>query len=328
MEVSRSGGKIPVRTLYSHMKSLPFAPLNRPLSRLVLGTMVFKEDNPDLVPEMLDLWQELGGNVLDTAHLYNQGWSERRIGAYMEARGGRENWVILTKGAHHNPDRKRVTPEDITCDLRDSLARLKTDYIDLYVLHRDDAEVPVGEIVDALNRHRDAGRIRAFGGSNWSPERLEAANAYAAAHGLEGFTCSSPHLSLAVPNGEIWAGCLDARGPEATAWYTRTQMPVFAWSSQARGFFSGRFSPEVHLDETVSRVFYSEGNWERLRRARELGERRGFSAIEVALAWVLHRPFPVFPLIGPATPAEVRSSVRALELELTPEEVDWLDLKS
>lgn len=308
------------------MITLPFPPLQRNLSRLVLGSMVFKADNPELAFEMLDLWRELGGNVVDTAHLYNSGASERAIGAYLEARDCRRELVILTKGAHHNVDRKRVTPEDITCDLRDSLARLKTDYVDLYVLHRDDPEVPVGEIVEALNEHQRAGRIRAFGGSNWSTARLDAANAYAAEHDLSGFTCSSPHLSLAVPNGEIWTGCLDARDPESTAWYTRTQMPLFAWSSQARGFFSGRFTPEEDLDETVTRVFYNEGNWERLRRARELGAQRGFSAIEVALAWVLHRPFPVFPLIGPATPDELRSSVRALELQISPEDVAWLDL--
>lgn len=309
------------------MKHLTFAPLNRPLSRLALGSMVMKSATQDLSFGLLDLWRELGGNVVDTAHLYNNGDSERVIGRYLQARGGREEWVILTKAAHHNSDRKRVTPEDITCDLRDSLARLKTDYIDLYVLHRDDPDVPVGEIVDALNRLREGGAIRAFGGSNWSTRRLDEANAYAAREGLEPFCCSSPHLSLAVPNGEIWDGCLDARDRESLAWHERTQMPLFAWSSQARGFFSGRFEPGKRSDELITRVYYSDGNWERLRRAQELGERRRFSAIQVALAWVLHQPFPVFPLVGPATTDELRSSVRALDLDLSPEEVAWLDLR-
>ncbi len=106
-------------------------------------------------------------------------------------------------------------------------------------------------------------------------------------------------------------------------------MPLFAWSSQARGFFSGAFTPEnVGESEFMTRVYDSPENWERLRRARELGEKRGFSAIQVALAWVLHQPFPVFPLIGPATVEELRSSVAALELELSPEEVRWLNLES
>src|SRR3569833_1289287 len=154
--------------------------------------------------ELLDRWVEAGGNIVDTAHLYNGGSSERALGQWIADRDCREQIVVLTKCAHHNVDRKRVTPEDITCDLRDSLARLKTDYVDLYILHRDDPEIPVGEIVDVLNRYYREGRIHAFGGSNWSTARLDEANAYAAAHGLQGFTGSSPHLSLAVPNGEIW----------------------------------------------------------------------------------------------------------------------------
>jgi aryl-alcohol dehydrogenase-like predicted oxidoreductase len=304
-----------------------FAPLQRELSRLVLGTMVLDPEHPALTFEMLDAWRAAGGNVVDTAHIYRSGGSEREIGRYLQERGGREELVILTKGAHHNADRRRVTPEDITCDLRDSLARLKTDYVDLYLLHRDDPDVPVGPIIEALNEHRRAGRILAFGASNWTPARLTEANNYAASQGLEGFTLSSPHLSLAVPSGEIWTGCVDARDPESLAWYARTQMPLFAWSSQARGFFSGAFTPENVENETVVRVYYSEGNWERLRRARELGERKSFSAIQVSLAWVLHQPFPVFPLVGPATLDELDSCVRALDLQLSPEEMRWLNLQ-
>lgn len=309
------------------MEFAHFAPLDRDLSRLVLGSMVFKTDALELTFELLDTWKALGGNVVDTAHLYSGGSSERALGQWLESRGGREDLVILAKGAHHNVDRRRVTPEDITCDLRDTLARLKTDYVDLYVLHRDDPAVPVGPIVEILNEHKRVGRIRSFGGSNWTPARLDEANAYAAERGLEGFTCSSPHLSLAVPNGIVWEGCVDARDPESRAWYARTRMPLFAWSSQARGFFSGAFTPEnVGENDLMSRVYDSPGNWERLRRAEELGRRRGFSAIQVALAWVLHQPFPVFPLIGPATADELNSCVGALDLELTPEDVGWLDL--
>jgi 1-deoxyxylulose-5-phosphate synthase len=309
------------------MKYAPFVPLKRDLSRLVLGSMVFSLEALELTYDLLDAWRELGGNAVDTAHIYSGGNSERAIGKWLLDRGCREEIVILTKGAHHNADRKRVTPEDITCDLRDSLARLKTKYIDLYVLHRDDPDVPVGPIVEILNEHRRAGRIRAFGGSNWSPGRLEEANAYAASRDLEGFTVSSPHLSLAVPNEPVWAGCADARSPETMEWYRRTQMPLFAWSSQARGFFTGRFSPDDLQDEFILRVYHSQENWERLRRAQELGRRKGYTAIQVALGWVLHQPFPVFPLIGPATVEELKSSVAALDLELTPEEVRWLDLQ-
>jgi aryl-alcohol dehydrogenase-like predicted oxidoreductase len=313
------------------MKYHPFPPLGRDLSRLVLGSMVFSLEALDLTFELLDTWMMLGGNIVDTAHIYSGGNSERAIGRWFQEPGAPSAWrdelVLLTKGAHHNADRRRVTPEDITCDLRDSLARLKTETIDLYLLHRDDLDVPVGPIVEALNEHRRAGRIRAFGGSNWSPERLEAANVYAAAHGLEGFSASSPNLSLAGQNEPVWADCLSASDPRSRAWYTRTQMPLFAWSSQAGGFFTGLYSPDNLENEDMARVYYSDGNWERLRRATELGQHRGFTANQVALAWVLHQPFPVFALIGPHTVEELKSSVAALDLELTPDEVRWLNLE-
>lgn len=303
-----------------------FEPLGRDLSCLVLGTMALAPDDLDRSFALLDAWREAGGNVVDTAHIYGGGHCERVLGRWMKERGTRERLSIIGKGAHHNVDRKRVTPEDIASDLRDSLVRMQTDFVDLYLLHRDDPDVPVGEIVDALNAQMKTGRVRAFGGSNWTPARLAAANAYAAGKGLAGFTASSPHLSLALPNGEIWAGCVAAIDTESRDWYAKTQMPLFAWSSQARGFFSGRFHPGKDTDATVTRVYYSDTNWGRFRRAEEFGKRRGrFTANQVALAWVLRQPFPVFALIGPHNVDELRSSLAALELSLTPDECRWLE---
>jgi aryl-alcohol dehydrogenase-like predicted oxidoreductase len=112
-----------------------------------------------------------GGTTFDTAHQYGGGDCERTLGRWVRDRGLRDEVVIIGKGAHHNEDRKRVTPFDITGDLYDSLARLESDYIDLYLLHRDDPSVPVGPIVEVLNEHKEEGRIQAFGGSNWRPER-------------------------------------------------------------------------------------------------------------------------------------------------------------
>src|SRR5690606_23154974 len=106
---------------------------------------------------------ELGGNTIDTAHVYSGGNSERIIGRWMQARGNREQVVVITKGAAHSQDRRRMTPFDIASDLFDSLARLQTDYIDLYLLHRDDPHVPVEPVIDALNEHLRAGRIHAIG---------------------------------------------------------------------------------------------------------------------------------------------------------------------
>lgn len=310
------------------MKYACFPPLSRDLSRLVLGSMVFSREALDLTFELLDAWRAMGGNIVDTAHVYAGGESERALGLWLKERGCRDEIVILSKGAHHNADRRRVTPEDITCDLRDSLARLQVETIDLYLLHRDDPDVPVGPIVEALNEHLRGGRIRAFGGSNWTTERLEAANAYAASRGLQGFSASSPNLALAPPLEPVWEGCVSACDPDSRAWYERTGMPLFAWSSQARGFFSGRFSPDDPCDEMMVRVYYHPDNWLRLRRAAELGHARGFTATQVALAWVLHQPFPTYALVGPRNLDELQSCVGALELALTREEARWLNLEA
>ena len=133
-----------------------------------------------------------GGNCLDTAHLYGDGDNERVVGQWTNERGLRDEIVILGKGAHNSQDRKRVTPYDILSDLHDSLARFKVDSIDLYLLHKDDPEKPVGPIVETLHAAKEAGQIDAYGGSNWSAERVQEANRYAAANGLTPFVASSP----------------------------------------------------------------------------------------------------------------------------------------
>src|SRR6202022_2106627 len=136
--------------------------------------------------------------------------------------------------------------------------------IDVYILHRDDPDTDVGPIVEALNEEARAGRIRVFGGSNWTQARLEEANASAEARGLTPFSVSSPNLALAVPNEPMWVGCVSIAGdPGAQAGYRQSGMPVFAWSSQARGFFSGRYRPELTEGTTtdaknVIRTYYSD----------------------------------------------------------------------
>ena len=113
----------------------------------------------------------------------------------------RDEVVVLTKGAHHDNDtgRRRVNPAEITQDLEASLRTLGRESVDIYCLHRDDPDVPVGPIVEALSAHRRSGRFRALGASNWTAARIDEAGRYAARHGREPFACSSPGLSLAAP---------------------------------------------------------------------------------------------------------------------------------
>ena len=307
------------------------AGIDRPVSRLILGTMAYRPDPEERYQHwagMLDAYLAAGGNMVDTAHTYGGGRSEQTLGRWLQERANRMQVLILGKGAHPQPGKPhRVTPEDIDTDIAESLERLQTPYIDLYLLHRDDPSVPVGPIVECLNRQIDAGRLRAIGGSNWTSQRIEAANEYAAAHHLHGFTASSPNLSLAVASEPIWPDCVTVDAQEL-AWYRRQQFPLLSWSSQARGFFSGRFSPEQReIDPDVTRALYSDDNWERLRRARQLAERKATTPTRVALAWVLRQPLPTFPLIGPLKPEELQDSLMALDVALSPAEMQWLQLE-
>lgn len=275
---------------------------------------------------MLDLYAELGGFTIDTAHQYTK--SELIIGQWMQTKGNREQMVILTKCAHPNKTDKlpRVTPQAVRDDLHESLERLQTDYIDLYALHRDDTSVPVEPIIDELNKHLAAGKVKAIGASNWTWQRMKEANEYAQRSGLKGFSFSSTNLSLAAAQAERWPGCVSA-DTVTEEWHRSTGIPLIAWSAQAGGFFSGAFTPEDRSNEEMVKVYYNDANWERYRRTQLLAAEKGVSATQIALHYVLHRPFPTCAIIGPRTEAELADSFKALKLKLSQEELEWLNLE-
>ncbi len=309
--------------------------INKPISRLVQGTMPLDLDDLDKSFGLLDAVYALGCNTFDSAHGYGGGGCERVLGRWIAERGLREHVVILTKGAHHNADRRRVTPFDITSDLHDSLARLKVSTIDLYLLHRDDPTVPVGPIIEVLNEHKAAGRIDAFGGSNWSHERVRAANDYAEARGLTPFVASSPQFSLADMVQAPWKECISIGGPggeAARAWYRQMGMALFTWSSLAGGFFSGRFRRdnldmyEGYFDRLCVDSYCCEENFQRLDRAVALAESKGLTLPQVALAYVTGYPLNVFALVGCRNGAEFEANVAALDVQLTAKEIARLEL--
>ncbi len=312
--------------------------VEKSVSRLVLGTMIISIRDKDRSFGLLDTVFALGCTAFDTAHGYAAGDSERGLGQWMVKRGNRDNVVVITKGCHHNADRNRVTPFDLTSDLHDSLARLQTDYIDLYLLHRDDPSVSVGPMVEALNEHLTAGRIRAFGGSNWTHRRIAEANEYAQAHGLTPFVASSPNYGLAEQIQDPWGrGCVTISGPqnrEARAWYAANQMPVFAYSSLARGLFSGRVTPEnwsqtqSMLDQACLTAYCHEPNFRRLERALAFAREKSVSVPQLVLAFMFGSGLDVFPIVGAASGQEYADNARAFDIMLTEEERSWLDLEA
>jgi predicted dehydrogenase/aryl-alcohol dehydrogenase-like predicted oxidoreductase len=302
--------------------------IDLPISRAVMGSMIYNNGELPMTFAMLDYFYEIGGNCIDMAFVYGGGQSEQAVGKWIQARGNRKNLVLLDKGAHP----PHTHPDHVTPQIKVNLERVGVDCIDLWALHRDDVNIPVGEWIDVLNENVKAGRIKQFGGSNWTTARLEEANNWAKANGKQGFTFSSPNLSLARWNQPFWAGCVTASDAESRAWYEKHQFPLFSWSSQASGFFAGRITAETkHSTDWYQKgayeTWFNEGNFKRLERARELAKKKGVNSAQIGLAYVVNQPFPCFALMGPRTPDETLSSCLGVKVELTRDELEWLALE-
>ncbi|NGP46191.1 aldo/keto reductase [Bacillaceae bacterium SIJ1] len=299
------------------------------ISNIVMGSGDFlRLDRMDFAEEVLDKYIALGGNVFDTARHYR--FSEKALGHWMEKRDIRDKVIVLTKGCHPVRDdhsKPRVNAKAIEEDLMTSLAYLKTDYVDLYALHRDDPTEPVAPIMEALHKHVEAGRIRAIGLSNWELRRVIEADQYAKDHGLTRISFTSPNLSLAKPIKPRWENCVFAN-EDMLSWHEVTQKPLLSWSSQAGGFFSGRFSPEIKDNQEMVDVYYSKDNWQRYERVIALAHEKGVSPIQISLAYVLNQSFPTAAIIGSENQEELTSSIASATIQLTTEEMNWLNLQS
>lgn len=294
--------------------------VRRTISRLILG--VDHQRDPTEAAVLFDAFFAAGGNAFDTAWIYGHGRQEVLLGNWIRSRGLRDEVVIVAKGAHT----PHCDPASIGRQLGETLERLQTDAVDLYLLHRDNPEINVDEFVDALDVEVRAGRTAAVGVSNWTPARVDTANAYAQRAQRTPLVALSNHFSLATPLALPWEGCQAARDDATRAWLADRGLALLPWSSQARGYFAFRErSAPGPMAEEIRRCFDSPENALRRERAVILGEQRGVSATAVALAWVLAQPFATFPLVGPRTLAELADSLDALRLELEARDLAWLD---
>ena len=323
--------QLPIISQNTPRESLPtlsIPGLDKELSRIVFGCDNQSDTNHAFA--MFDHFYSKGGNVFDTAYIYNNGKSDFYLGSWMESRNLRDEVVVLGKGAH-TPD---CLPEKIRPQLEETLSRMSTSYLDIYCLHRDNESLPVEGFIDTLNDLKNEGLIKVFGASNWSLERFKEANEYAEKEGKEGFTILSNNFSLAHMNNPVWPGCFSCSEDEYVNYLKEKQIAIFPWSSQARGFFldSQEFSGAAHVAdpnrEEQERVWGSEDNLERRSRCFELASNKSVDPIQMALAFVLNQEFPSFPLIGPRNFFETESSLEATKIELSLEETSWLNLKS
>jgi predicted dehydrogenase/aryl-alcohol dehydrogenase-like predicted oxidoreductase len=271
---------------------------------------------------LLDAFWEKGGNIFDTAFVYGGGYTEKLFGQWHKNRGTREGAVLIGKGAHS----PLCYPDVIGKQLTQSLDRLQTDYVDVYFMHRDNTDVPVGEFVDAMDAEVKNGRIRGpFGGSNWTKERFDEAVAYAERTGKTKPMALSNNFALSEMLVPIWDGCVTASTDDWKAWLKARQVTNFSWSSQGRGFFTDRAGRDKLDNEELVRCWYNDKNFARRDRAIELAKQLGQNPIHIALAFVLEQDFPSIPLIGPRTLGELDDSLKTFDFKLTPEQVAWLD---
>lgn len=329
---------------FSHIEGL-----DKPISKLIFGTATPKlfaaaaenasENDKENVFKLLDEVFESGVNTFDCAAIYG----EEILGEWMEKRSVRDKCVVVSKCAHPNNWRHRVTDFDILSDIHYSLKKLRTDYIDIYLLHRDNDEVPVSVVANVLNRLYDENKIKLFGGSNWTHQRIEELNRYASKHSMKGFSVSSPNFSLAEQiadpyrdgarfgNGRVTIS--GKSNADALNWYAKNNIPVFAYSGLAHGFLSGAFKSderakaESFLDKDGMIGYFCDDNFERLRRCEILAEKKNVTVAQIAIAWIYNQNFEVYAISSPATKQHLESNIAAMDIKLDKDESRWLNLE-
>lgn len=310
--------------------------VDKPVSRILYGTagqpFVMGGDGNELLDEIY----AAGINAFDCARNYML--AEKSLGNWIAERNLRDKVVILSKCGHPSPyGRKRVNERDMRKDFDKSSRYLQTDYIDIYLLHRDDMDIEAGVAVEVFNAMHAEGKIGAFGGSNWTHQRIAAANEYAYKHNLIPFSVSSPNFGLANQVKDPWGGgCVTISGMEnedAREWYRENQMPVIAYSSLGRGLFSGRVkadSPETAygvLDEAAMKGYAYPENFERLRRCEKLAAEKGCSVAQLAMAWIYQQGLNTFAVVSTGKASRMQENIDAMYVEMSEEEIRYLDLR-
>lgn len=305
--------------------------INIPLSKVVFGC-----ENPLMVQGkffrsamILDSAFREGINVYDTARVYGQ--SERILGKWINQRKIRDKVAIISKGCHPNTA-MRITTEALKEDLDESLKQLDTSHIDIYLLHRDSPKADIPAILTELNRYQREGKIKIFGVSNWTCDRIQYANDCAEKMGLNGFKVSSPNYGVGIQVGDPWGGGVSIAGDsEALEWYRKTKIPVFAYSCLGRGMFSGKIKSanmeldKAKIDQCAIQGYWCDENIRRLERVEVLAKRKGVTVAQIAIAYALNSEMNVFPIVRLSTKKRIHEAVGACNVKLSEEEIRWID---
>ncbi|WP_112467711.1 aldo/keto reductase [Streptomyces triticisoli] len=274
---------------------------------------------------VLDAYAAAGGNFVDTADSYsawiegNQGGeSETIIGKWVKARGNRSDVVIATKVSQH-PDFPGLSAANIKAAADASLKRLGTDCIDLYYTHFDKPEVPVEEIIGALDELVKAGKVRHIAASNISAERLTASLDFSEREGLARYVALQPHYNLV--SRDTYEGELQSVAERAGL----AAVPYFALAS---GFLTGKYRPGTTVDSARAPRAATHLDTERGRKVLaaldEVARAHDAEVATVALAWLAAQPTVVAPIASARTVRQLPALLGVAELRLTEEEIGKL----
>lgn len=317
------------------MRQTPIPNTHLNASALCLGTALFgsaisREDSFAL----LDAFLEAGGNFLDTARIYadwlpgEKSISEKTIGLWMRERGNRDRVIVATKGAHLDLATKisRLARADIEFDLGESLKNLRTGTIDLYWLHRDDEARPVEEIMETLADQVRAGKIRHAGCSNWRLARIRAAQDAARQRGWTGFVGNQMMWSLAkMEHRDLGDKTMVVMDDALHAYHRESGLAAIPFSSQAAGWFQKRAPLPAGGADVPKSGYDTPVNAARLARARQLAAETGLTLTQIVLGYLTGQPFATFPIVGCRTLAQLRDSLTAADIRLSPEHLRFLE---
>ncbi|WP_405471929.1 aldo/keto reductase [Streptomyces canus] len=271
---------------------------------------------------VLDAYAAAGGNFLDTADSYSAwvdgnsgGESETVIGKWVAARGNRDDLVIATKVSQH-PDFPGLTATNIKAAADASLQRLGTDHIDLYYTHFDKTEVPVEEIIGALDELVKAGKVRAIGASNISAARLAESLAFSDREGLARYVALQPQYNLV--SRDTYEGELQAVA-------AREGLAAVPYYALASGFLTGKYRPGATVDSPraaagAGKHLDTERGQKVLAALDDIAEAHTVPVATVALAWLASRQTVAAPIASARTAAQLPALLGVAELVLTEEE--------
>lgn len=304
------------------------------LSTLCMGTVYFGSSTDEKTSfAYLDRFAELGGNFLDTARVYAN-WlsdaprhaSEKCIGRWLKARGIQDQIIVATKGGHPPLDGSSgptLHIDELTHQVDDSRRHLNLDVLPLYYLHRDDPTMPITQIMDALFTLQDKGFIRHIACSNWSSDRLLAANEYALRNGREGFVAVSNQWSLARPVPGVGDPTLVYTDDALLEIHRQFQLPLIPFTSTAQGYLS-KLASGVPIKKALQDSWGMPENIDIAARAHELAQQKNMSVSQVAQCFFYAQDFPVIPVMAFSSLEQLEEAAAATNMSITAAEASWL----